>query len=441
MLNARSLAGLALGMSAGVAGAQCVPQWIPMPAGQWLDDEVKSMTVWTPSPSAAPLLIAGGNFFHGGGTPMNLIGAWNGSQWWAMGAGLPGSGMCLLTVDPDGAGPQPEVCYSGAVGSSPAPTPARWIGSMWEVVGGGIVAPASPTVETMAWFDSSLFIGGIFSSVGGQPIASCARWDGVMWHAPDPRWQSSSYRSLFNHGGQLFAGGGFFFNGALPQRGVLRWTGSQFEPVPGAPSNNVIALSSYRGRLIAGGAFSSIWTPGQPGEHIAAWDGTSWGPLGAGVSGTICALTTFDPDGPGPLPEYLIAGGLFSFAGGVPASRIAAWDGTSWTALGSGVNGEVLSLCVYQNQLYVGGYFTLAGGQASPFLARWGCITPPPPPCYANCDQSTGSPSLTANDFMCFLNAYARGDSSANCDGSTGLPTLTANDFACFINKYAAGCS
>ena len=29
--------------------------------------------------------------------------------------------------------------------------------------------------------------------------------------------------------------------------------------------------------------------------------------------------------------------------------------------------------------------------------------------CYANCDGSTSSPRLTANDFQCFLNAYAAG--------------------------------
>ncbi|MBX3376209.1 MAG: hypothetical protein KF678_04315 [Phycisphaeraceae bacterium] len=61
--------------------------------------------------------------------------------------------------------------------------------------------------------------------------------------------------------------------------------------------------------------------------------------------------------------------------------------------------------------------------------------------CYANCDGSTGSPLLTANDFQCFLNKYAAGDSYANCDGSTGSPALTANDFQCFLNKYAAGCT
>src|SRR5204863_1848656 len=49
--------------------------------------------------------------------------------------------------------------------------------------------------------------------------------------------------------------------------------------------------------------------------------------------------------------------------------------------------------------------------------------------CYANCDGSTTAPVLTANDFQCFLNAFASGQSYANCDGSTINPVLTANDF------------
>ncbi|MBX3377036.1 MAG: hypothetical protein KF678_08540 [Phycisphaeraceae bacterium] len=63
-----------------------------------------------------------------------------------------------------------------------------------------------------------------------------------------------------------------------------------------------------------------------------------------------------------------------------------------------------------------------------------------PAACYANCDQSTGAPLLTANDFQCFLNKFAAGDTYANCDQSTGSPLLTANDFQCFLNKFAQGC-
>lgn len=69
-------------------------------------------------------------------------------------------------------------------------------------------------------------------------------------------------------------------------------------------------------------------------------------------------------------------------------------------------------------------------------------VTPlPPVECYANCDGSTSTPLLTANDFQCFLNEFAAQSAYANCDGSTVAPLLTANDFQCFLNKYAAGCS
>jgi hypothetical protein len=61
-------------------------------------------------------------------------------------------------------------------------------------------------------------------------------------------------------------------------------------------------------------------------------------------------------------------------------------------------------------------------------------------PCYANCDFSTSIPVLTANDFQCFINAFASGQPYANCDGSTAVPILTANDFQCFLNAFAVGC-
>jgi hypothetical protein len=62
-------------------------------------------------------------------------------------------------------------------------------------------------------------------------------------------------------------------------------------------------------------------------------------------------------------------------------------------------------------------------------------------PCYPNCDGSTTAPILNVQDFGCFLNAFANGDSYANCDGSTTAPVLNVQDFGCFLNSFAAGCS
>jgi hypothetical protein len=60
--------------------------------------------------------------------------------------------------------------------------------------------------------------------------------------------------------------------------------------------------------------------------------------------------------------------------------------------------------------------------------------------CYPNCDGSTSPPILNVNDFICFNNQFAVGDSYANCDASTSPPILNVNDFTCFLNSYATGC-
>jgi hypothetical protein len=73
----------------------------------------------------------------------------------------------------------------------------------------------------------------------------------------------------------------------------------------------------------------------------------------------------------------LYAGGIFSTAGGIAANGIAKWDGTSWSALGSGMGGTVgyiypgaFALAVSGSDLYAGGAFTTAGGKASGYIAR-----------------------------------------------------------------------
>src|SRR5689334_9759169 len=65
----------------------------------------------------------------------------------------------------------------------------------------------------------------------------------------------------------------------------------------------------------------------------------------------------------------LYVGGLFSTAGGNNAKGIAKWNGSSWSALGSGTYGGVLALAPSGPDLFVGGYFETAGSKPSEFIA------------------------------------------------------------------------
>src|SRR5258705_34815 len=71
----------------------------------------------------------------------------------------------------------------------------------------------------------------------------------------------------------------------------------------------------------------------------------SWVPTFGGAPGVdsdVVASTVFD-DGGGPA---LYVGGFFTTAGGVAANYVAKWNGSSWSALGSGMNGSVYALTV-----------------------------------------------------------------------------------------------
>ena len=68
----------------------------------------------------------------------------------------------------------------------------------------------------------------------------------------------------------------------------------------------------------------------------------------------------------------LYAGGYFTTAGGVTANYIAKWNGSAWSALGSGMGGDpVYALAVSGTNLYAGGDFTTAGGVSANYIAKW----------------------------------------------------------------------
>jgi len=125
----------------------------------------------------------------------------------------------------------------------------------------------------------------------------------------------------------------------------------------------VFAMAAKDGHLYVGGQFTAMG--GTPASNIAKWDGTQWSAVGSGVSnGPIYAMTVSGAD--------LYVGGDFSSAGGTPASGVARWNGTAWSAVGGGVTtGGVYSLVQSGGDVFAGGVFSHAGGQPANNVARW----------------------------------------------------------------------
>ncbi|MBN8597803.1 MAG: hypothetical protein J0L78_09030 [Planctomycetes bacterium] len=121
-------------------------------------------------------------------------------------------------------------------------------------------------------------------------------------------------------------------------------------------------------RLVLGG---ELRIPGSPSPvAIASWDGKQWHTFGPGLTPAPAALASIFGN--------VIAGGAWNLqqVGGESLGTLAQWDGTSWQSLSGGtVNGSVGAMKAMGNWLYVGGSFTAAGSTDAANIARWNGLT------------------------------------------------------------------
>jgi hypothetical protein len=131
---------------------------------------------------SGPQLYAAGEFSaSAGGVPLGRIARWTGSVWSAVGGGIAGNFVECLYVFDDGLGP---ALYVGggfaSAGGVPANGIARWKGGSWSALGQGITAGFA--VFSFATFDDgtgeALYVGGEFTSMSGVPAPGLARWRG-----------------------------------------------------------------------------------------------------------------------------------------------------------------------------------------------------------------------------------------------------------------------
>jgi len=101
-------------------------------------------------------------------------------------------------------------------------------------------------------------------------------------------------------------------------------------------------------------------------NSIAKWNGSTWSALGSGLTqsnGNEGYSYYLLMNG-----SYLYVAGNFRNAGGVTCNSISKWNGSTWSALGSGLTesngtpGYAYYLLMNRSDLYVAGEFLRAGG-------------------------------------------------------------------------------
>ncbi len=360
-------------------------------------------------------LFAAGDFTFGASFEHVPVARWNGTEWEPVGPLVPSAIFARarkLTI------------FEGSLvacgrfrreGVTEVGIVLRWTGADWDTLASG---DGSSSAVSIAVDGTDLVVGGFFTLSPGHALGPIARWNGTTWTTELSGWDGIPYELKPLSDGLYMAG---LLTNVVNRVAVARVSAGVLEPLP-VIIGTAYALAEYRNELYAGGSIESaefatgiqtifhcvrrgttywedIGGPGRDGYGLmgtgfpavnamlpvgdqlyvggsfsAARSGSQWVPTGAvarwngsswtefsGLTGSVSALAWFG--------GRLIAGGDFTGPFGI--NNLAYWDGTDWSELGGGTDGEVMALLVSGSELYVGGRFETAGGVLAPRIARF----------------------------------------------------------------------
>jgi hypothetical protein len=286
----------------------------------------------------------------------------------------------------------------------------------WAPLGKGVKAPVNYTpVFTQAVYNSKLYFGGNFDTVANTREYSLAEWNGTSWDSFSNTDTNGVVVSMVVYNSNLIAAGRFSKVDGVPCVNIAEWNGTSWSALAGGIPGFVLeAMAVYNGNLYVGG-----WPWSFMGSYnIAMWNGTAWSAVGKGVydkqigirktGGGIYTLCVYN--------GKLYAGGQFDSAGGVAANNIASWDGTSWSAVGTGLqDSSICAFTVFNNELYVGGNLGTSGNHRA-IIDRWdGTSWHPVGTGYGNYHSSTVYSLCVYDNAVCAAGAFdSIGGTAAN---------------------------
>lgn len=290
-------------------------------------------------------LVAGGEFTHVGGMQVGHVARWQFGAWAPFATGVSGTVLALALYEEQQGMPR---LYVGGDFLGSGSYISRWMGAYWQGPGGGMDGPvrALTVHRNFPGGPASLYVGGDFLTAGGLAAQRLARWDGQGWFSfvnADAPVRALAQLESASGGveGGIYAGGEF---------DALQATGA---PSPTVPCDRIARLRfPHDVRLLgnqprsveavglhddgtSGGARMYVATQtlsSFPTRIIARLEGKEWTSAVGDINGPVHVMGTFDY---GNGPTFLVGGG-FTSLDGLSVTRLAGWDGTSWSDVGFG---------------------------------------------------------------------------------------------------------
>ena len=247
---------------------------------------------------------------------------------------------------------------------------ARFDQTEWNVLDGGLLGfgdPYSAEVADLEVFDGNLWVAGFFDQTGdGLPADGIARWNGFAWDGPTFLFDTSSANALTVHDGSLFIAD---FNLVARRETNGSQTFLFFTAGQGGSGGSFIDdMTSYGTDLVIHGDFGFVDESGT--NHVALYDGVAPRSVdgGRGVEERIQRAIEWNGD-------LVIAGNFISAGGAAETHGLARLGANGWESIGGGITSSnfhaVRSIAVHQGDLIAGGSFTEIGGVTANRVARW----------------------------------------------------------------------
>jgi hypothetical protein len=338
--------------------------WVPLGSGCGTNDQNEGITALD---TFNGQLIAIGNFNTAGGVAVNYIAAWDGHAWSSLGGGItfnnPGGIFAMAVYNG-------ELYIAGegiiTAGGIPVNNVAKWNGVTWSDVGCRINTDGTGgVVQSMGVYNNELYVGGYFAdTIGSVPIYNIARWNGSTWDSVGGGTDGDILDAFITYNGKLYVGGQFFSVGGITASNIASWDGTSWSSVglglggfAQLSNPQVSSMIVFNGNLYVSGSFDTAGTSSSSG--FAQWNGTAWSSLpNNGNQYGSNAMTVFNNE---LIAESLIGSGF----------GIAQFNNNAWSNLLGNLSNPVSqeyglsALCVWNENLYVGGQFTEPNGSAN----------------------------------------------------------------------------
>jgi len=195
-----------------------------------------------------------------------------------------------------------------------------WDGTSWSTE-----ATANGKIRGMCVWGGSLVVCGAFTQIGGAAADGLGLFDGSSWSgftsAP-----TGSWNSVYSHNGTLWAAGFDNYVGPAypPHKGISVWNGTSWTSY-GLSPQNATGFTSWGSLLVFCGGFTVVDTQGSyvNAKAVAAFDGSSFYAFGSGVASARYVVEFYD--------STIYAGGDWT---GISPS-VQKWTGSTWAGVSS----------------------------------------------------------------------------------------------------------